>query len=111
MLIEFRLYLPAYESTLGWFRLELQDNGPRYRLVHIVGNDERVVFGGCDFRPGAGSYYWDRRAIGDLMFFLTLKPGDTDEEYFEKYSTEQLEYARVHAERLGIEACELLGED
>lgn len=98
--IEFRPYLPEYERTHGWFRLELELGGPHYRLVHIVGTDERAVFDGRDFCPGPLSRYWDRCAIRDLVTFLTLMPGDTDPEYFEKYTPEQLDYCATHADAL-----------
>jgi hypothetical protein len=35
-----------------------------------------------------------------IMCFLTLRPGDTDTEYFANYTPEQLEYCNQHAEAL-----------
>ena len=42
----------------------------------------------------------DERAH-DVMGWLTLKPGDTDEEFFNKYTPEQREWAESEAEELG----------
>ena len=37
-----------------------------------------------------------------LLAFLSLKPGDTDPEYFEGYTPEQLEFARQEGESLSL---------
>jgi hypothetical protein len=42
-------------------------------------------------------------AVASLMGFLTLQPGDTDQEYFDKYTEVQKTYCQQHAEYLGYE--------
>jgi hypothetical protein len=41
--------------------------------------------------------------IEDLMGFLTLRPGDTDDEWFKDYTKEQLDYCDKYAEALACE--------
>ncbi len=45
------------------------------------------------------------------MGFLTLRPGDTDQEYFDGYTDNQLQYADEHAETLSCEVCSRFGEN
>lgn len=44
----------------------------------------------------------DERAH-DTMKWLTLKPGDTDRDFFDKYTPDQLAWATSHAEGLEME--------
>jgi hypothetical protein len=41
-----------------------------------------------------------------LLTFLTLRPGDTDREYFEDYTPEQMAFAEGDAERISMFALE-----
>lgn len=50
-------------------------------------------------------------SVRGLMSFLTLKPGDTDAEFFEKYTPGQLAYCSAHAESLALEVFHRYGED
>jgi hypothetical protein len=43
-------------------------------------------------------------SVRALLSFLTLRPGDTDAEYFENYTQEQLDFANEHAEMLSMYA-------
>ena len=45
--------------------------------------------------------------VAGLLAFLSLKPGDTDPEYFEGYTPEQLAFARAQGENLSLHAEEL----
>lgn len=46
-----------------------------------------------------------------LMGFLTLRPGDTDAEYFADYTALQLEFCQQHAESLSAEVDARFGRD
>jgi hypothetical protein len=48
--------------------------------------------------------------VAALLAFLTLRPGDTDSEYFDGYSPAQLHFAERHAEVLSAEAAFRFGE-
>jgi hypothetical protein len=41
-------------------------------------------------------------ADATVLAFLSLKPGDTDPEYFEGYTLEQLAFARAEGENLSL---------
>jgi hypothetical protein len=54
--------------------------------------DGEVLFEGSDYRPSPLHRTTEERALC-LLAFLTLQPGDTDEEYFENYTPAQLAWA------------------
>lgn len=102
------------------YRLQLWDTGettqragrfwsPKlaYRLTRLDGESRdgtpgAVIFEGEDYSVGVNSCTDDDEALSGLMSFLTLKPGDTDSEYFSKYTQEQLEWAQTSdCEELG----------
>ena len=62
-----------------------------------------VLFTGADFGCSPMDAIDSDATIESLMGFLTLRPGDTDPEYFQDYSAAQLEYADQHAEALSCE--------
>jgi len=69
----------------------------KYKFSHVQRIDghhikNAVIFQGDDFfcpYRDPTSY----KAALSLLGFLTLRPGDTDGEYFSKYTPEQLEFA------------------
>lgn len=71
-----------------------------------------VLFTGEDFSPGAGTVIDSDDCVRSLMGFLTLTPGDTDSDYFARYTEEQLafcavwsgELANVVEARFGVES-------
>ncbi len=46
-------------------------------------------------------------SVAALLSFLSLKPGDTDSEYFDDYSARQLEWMENYAEELSMYVYEL----
>lgn len=68
-----------------------------YRLV----SQGKVIFEGRDYYAHCDAA--SNAAVEGIMGFLTLKPGDTDPEYFAKYTPEQTAFAEQHAEHLGYE--------
>jgi hypothetical protein len=68
---------------------------------------DRILFEGQDFTtPGDPASNEE-----GLMGFLTLRPGDTDPDYFAAYTPEQLEYCSKWAEALSCEVQARYGED
>ncbi|MHA2067710.1 MAG: hypothetical protein ACXABY_25390 [Candidatus Thorarchaeota archaeon] len=59
-----------------------------YRLV----DKEDIVFEGEDFRPSPLYAEGSEDVVMALLSFLTLQPGDTDDEYFQEYTQEQLDW-------------------
>ena len=72
------------------------DCGPSQKRSH-------TVFTGSDFRPSP-LHAWDSdETVAAVMGFLTLRLGDTDRDYFENYTAEQIEFRDSHAETLAWE--------
>jgi hypothetical protein len=88
------------------YRLTMRAPGPRGKAV--------CLFEGEDFGmpaiPMQGDSIDGDNTIRGIMGFLTLKPGDTDDEYFERYTPEQLAYTEQHAEALRLEVMNRFGE-
>jgi len=74
-----------------------------YRFYH--GGDK--IFEGLHFSPAPGLEVDGDESFGALLGFLSLQPGDTDDEYFEDYTPEQLAWAIEHGEELSWIAMEL----
>lgn len=94
----------------GTLRLELyeipQGLAERPRVAYRFGwlDDPAPLFAGSDYSPGAGcSVDGDASALG-LLGWLTLRPGDTDREYFDDYLPAQWAWATSSA-------CEALSGD
>lgn len=64
--------------------------------------DEGAIFEGADF-AGSPMHADDAdETVRSLLTFLTLRPGDTDADYFEGYSAEQMAFAEGDAEALSM---------
>jgi len=61
---------------------------------------DSILFTGEDFYCSRGCSVDSDSAMRSLLGFLTLRPGDTDEEYFANYNAEQLAFANNDAESL-----------
>lgn len=67
---------------------------------HVGERGRIVLFEGEDF-AGRPMHADDSDAtVHSLMTFLTLRPGDTDADYFKSYTPVQLDYCARHAESL-----------
>ena len=70
-----------------------------------------VLFTGEDFGCAPSDAIDSDGAVRGVMGFLTLRPGDTDSDYFEGYSKEQFAFCTHHAEALSLEVTNRFGED
>ena len=104
-LVRFRPYRRGHGPT---FSLELYDVlGQSERIGYTLRQHDHgktvVIFEGRDFRPSP-LHAWDSgETVAAIMGFLTLRLGDTDREYFENYTVEQIEFRDSHAEALASE--------
>lgn len=71
----------------------------------------RTLFEGEDFACSPMCVIDSDECVASLMGFLTLRPGDTDAEYFANYTEAQLDFASQHAEALGMEVMNRFGEE
>lgn len=87
----------------------------RYRLNMRTGDrasgtdKSTTLFEGADFACSPMNAIDSDRAVEDLMGFLTVRPGDVEEEYFEDYSPAQVDYCGQHCEALAMEVMDRFG--
>jgi hypothetical protein len=77
------------------------------RIAYTFHAGDELIFSGDDFRPGLSTAPDSDAAAGALIGFLSLKPGDTDPDYFADYSERQMDFAREHGEDLAVWADDL----
>lgn len=82
----------------------------RLRMKPVVGKSV-MLFEGNDFGSSPLHGTDSDESVSALMGFLTVRPGDTDAEYFDSYTQEQLAYCDEHAESLGLAVCDRFGFD
>lgn len=75
-----------------------------YRLYDVdfsreTGNGD-PIFEGTDYGIPAGSVIDNLAAVNGIVGFLSCRPGDTDNEYFEGYTERQLTWVSARAEEL-----------
>jgi hypothetical protein len=115
--VHLRPYLPGMGPT---FTLRTFDTGRTdargctnvaYVLSMREGRRKTVIFDGADFCASPLHADDSDRAVAALLSFLTLRPGDTDAEYFDNYTDVQRAFCDAHAETLAMEAIHRFGED
>lgn len=74
-----------------------------YRFMDPSG---KTLFEGEDFGNSPLHAVDSDQTLRSLLTFITLRPGDTDREWFDGYTPEQLEFAHGDAERLSLYAQE-----
>jgi hypothetical protein len=95
------------------FVLKLWDTGTRdrrgcTRLGYKFWDGDRLIFKGADFcgSPLHADDSWE--TVAALLGFLSMRPGDTDREYFDDYRPHQLEWCQSgRAELLGVLASDM----
>lgn len=104
------------EVELAGHRLVTWDTGRTdWRGQSVIGYqlfapDGGVVFEGEDF-AGSPMHAIDSDAtLRSLITFLSLRPGDTDDEYFEDYDEDQLDWADEWGETLSMWSDEDYGQ-
>lgn len=101
------------DISLDGYRLQLWDtgtyvrNGPQiklhYRLTSPTGE---VLFEGTDYGASPMDAIDSDNTVRGIIGFLTLRPGDTDADYFHDYTEAQWAFAHGPAEELSIWALE-----
>lgn len=114
-----RCIFRPYRKGMGpSFRLTVRDTGRtiggKHRLGYLLTRIEPGtilnVFEGDDFGCSPLHAVDSDETVAAIMGFLTLRPGDTDAEYFENYTADQLEFCQQHAESLSCEVLNRFGE-
>ncbi len=86
-------------ALVTWFA-RTGERGRSYLGYRFGKVGEAPLFTGEDFGVSPMDADDSDGACRCLLGFLTLRPGDTDPEYFEKYTDEQRAFASDHAEEL-----------
>lgn len=81
------------------FRVDLWDTGTRdwrgqTRLAYRLRDRGETIFAGEDFCGSPMHADDSLDTIAALLGFLTLKPGDTDPEFFAEYTERQLDWVQ-----------------
>jgi len=97
---------------IDMFLVELFDMGklsdPNHQVVgYRFWDGDELMFEGKDYGVPRGTKLTDGSVVVTLLGFIGLKPGDTDDEYFENYTPKQLEWADQRAEDVSLYAMEL----
>ena len=104
-----RSFPVTYEKIKVWakdgFRLTLynpnrRDHMGKNVLAYRFTDKGKVIFQGEDFACSPMHSVDSLSTVYSLLGFLSLRPGDTDKEYFDKYTPEQLAWADERAEYL-----------
>lgn len=99
--------------TLSVFDSARASSGPQtplaYRLTQT--GKRQPIFDGDDFGCSPCHAIDSDDMVRSLMGFLTLRPGDTDADYFAAYTPEQIAFCDHHAEALAMEVYARFGED
>ena len=95
-----------YVDGLPKFSLTLYDtfqsrDGKR-KLAYEFRQDQELIFHGDDFYCSPLHAIDSQECANSLLGFLSLRPGDTDDEYFDNYSERQMDFALEHGESLAI---------
>lgn len=98
-----RLKTRAHKYTLNVFDTYTTDSLGKSRLAYVLKQDGRVLFEGSDFCCSPLHCINSDECMNSLLGFLTLKPGDTDKEYFAEYTVDQMAFAEGDAEYLSYE--------
>ena len=84
---------------------------PPYQLTMRENGRTLVLFRGDDWSPSPLRGIDSDDAVKSIMGFLTLRPGDTDSDYFADYTEEQMAFCDHHAEALSVAVFERFGEE
>lgn len=107
------IFRPYQRGQGPWFKLVVWDTGKciargttdlGFRLTQHNPTAPKceVIFEGDGFSPSPMDGDDSDACMQALMGFLTLRPGDTDRDYFENYTPRQMEFAQQHAETLAV---------
>ena len=99
----FRPYRKGYGPTftlLLWDTHRWCHNRPTTWLGYKLIMSGETLFEGEDFSNSPFDAVDSDETVKGLMGFLTLRPGDTDPDYFDGYNEKKLEYCDNHAEDL-----------
>lgn len=112
--IEFQPYIKGPSFRLELYDVGRQDHSGKHAVGYRLLQLEEVfssLHGEEDCHLYSPHAIDSDEAVRALMSFLTLRPGDTDADYFANYSERQHQFCREHAEYLGASVDDVLEGD
>ncbi len=85
-----------------WDTNKRDDRGQTRIRYEMRKPDGALLFEGADFSCSPMHADDSDESVRALLGFLTLRPGDTDDEYFENYTDEQRAFCDSDAEELSM---------
>jgi len=85
-----------------WETNKHANTGQELLAYEFVSPTGEILFTGSDFGCSPMHAIDSNDALRALLSFLTLRPGDTDPEYFEAYTEAQIAFCDQHAENLSL---------
>jgi len=82
-----------------------------YKLTMREHGKTTVLFEAEDYKPSPFECVDSDSSVAVLLGFLTLRPGDTDDEWFADYTPEQITYCEQHAEALSGAVYDRFGDE
>ena len=98
--------------TLHMYDAETTDSAGRYGVCFEFKMGRETIFSSMTPANAAFGHHCidSNDAVKNVMGWITLKPGDTDREYFANYTQAQLDFASSHADTLEMEVMDRFGE-
>lgn len=100
---------PTFTVVL-WDTGRSDNRGQSVLGYKLSSSKDGEIFKGEDFAGSPMHAIDSDKTICSLMSFLTLKPGDTDREYFANYTQKQMRFAEEFAESLQMAVIDRYGE-
>lgn len=88
--------------VLQIFDTRSTDHLGKSRLAYRFLHNDKLIFEGDDFCASPMNSIDGLQTVAALLSFLSLQDGDTDEEYFDSYTPEQIEWRDAYAEDLSL---------
>ena len=92
---------PTFTLTT-WDTGHTYRNGPQWCIRYELKKGNRVIFSGEDFGCSPMHAIDSDECLRGLLGFFTLCPDEMDDEYFEDYTPEQLEFVEIYGDALSL---------
>jgi hypothetical protein len=96
-----RFKLEIFDHPKQWFGV------PQHRLAYKFYDRDVLIFEGDDYGCSPLNAIDSDECVSSLLSFLSLRPGDTDAEYFKDYTEAQLCFADHYGEELSMYVLDL----
>jgi hypothetical protein len=94
--------------TLTMYDTHARDSRGQTKIGYRLSDRGKLIFQGEDFAGSPMHADDSLDTVASLLSFLCLRPGDTDSEYFDAYTPDQLEWCQsARAEELSMIRYEL----